>query len=98
MTYVHTAHLVLKPELVDRFKERIRRHAKTTLEVEEGCLVFKTHQDRNDPTRFLMFEVYADEAADKAHRESSHFKQLREEIDDWVTGREWWFWEEFTGT
>ena len=95
MSYVHTAHLVLKLQYVDRFKERIRRHAMTSLADEEGCLVFRTLQDRDDPTRFMMFEVYADQAADKAHRNSPHFKELRAEIDDWVVGREWWFWEEF---
>ena len=95
MSYVHTAHLVLKPDCVDRFKERIRRHAAASLAAEEGCLAFRTFQDRGDPTRFMMFEVYADEAADRAHRASPHFKALRAEIDGWVAGREWWFWEEF---
>lgn len=95
MSYVHTAHLVLKPECIDRFKERIRRHADLCLDAEEGCLVFRTFQDREDPTRFMMLEVYADKEADTVHRNTPHFKQLRQDIDDWVTSREWWFWEEF---
>ena len=54
MSYVHTAHLVLKPEFIDRFKARIRRHAQTCLEAEAGCSVFRTFQDRDDPTRFNL--------------------------------------------
>lgn len=96
MSYVHTAHLVLKPEFIDRFKARIRRHAQTCLDAEAGCSVFRTFQDRDDPTRFMMYEVYADKEADTIHRNTPRFKQLREEIDDWVTNRDWWFWDEFS--
>tara|TARA_B100000676_G_C17604582_1_gene593707 strand:+ start:455 stop:595 length:141 start_codon:yes stop_codon:yes gene_type:complete len=46
----------------------------------------------------MMFEVYADKDADTVHRNTPHFKQLRGEIDEWVTEREWWFWEEFSET
>ena len=98
MSCVHTAHLVLKPECIERFKTRIRKHAEMCLHVEDGCLDFRTFQDREDPTRFMMFEVYADKDADTVHRNTPHFKQLRGEIDEWVTEREWWFWEEFSET
>lgn len=96
MSYVHTAHLVLRPEFIDRFKSRIRRHAQMCLDTEAGCSVFRTFQDRDDPTRFMMYEVYTDKEADTIHRNTPNFKQLREEIDDWVTNRDWWFWEEFS--
>jgi quinol monooxygenase YgiN len=92
MAYIHTAHLVVKPEFVERFKDRIALHARTSLRDEPGCLAFRPHQDRADPTRFLMYEIYADEAAMEAHRASPHFKQFRHDVDSWVVGREWWFW------
>ncbi len=98
MSYVHTAHLVVKPECIVRFKARIRRHAEMCIGVESGCLDFQTFQDREDPTRFMMFEVYESKDADTLHRNTRHFKLLRQDIDEWVTGREWWFWEEFTET
>tara|TARA_Y100001934_G_C11979079_1_gene597712 strand:- start:401 stop:541 length:141 start_codon:yes stop_codon:yes gene_type:complete len=46
----------------------------------------------------MMFEVYESKDADTLHRNTRHFKLLRQDIDEWVTGREWWFWEEFTET
>ena len=94
MAYIHTAHLTVKPDCIDRFKVRLALHARTSVAAEPGCLVFRPHQDRKDPTRFLLYEVYADEAALEVHRESPHYKQFRRDVEDWVVGREWWFWEE----
>jgi quinol monooxygenase YgiN len=44
--------------------------------VESGCLYYQPCRDRDDPTRFLIFEVYADEEAVQAHGESEHFRRL----------------------
>ena len=40
---------------------------------EPGCLLYVVHQHREDPTRFFIYEQYADEAALEAHRLSPHF-------------------------
>jgi len=43
---------------------------------EPGCLHYQPCRDREDPRRFLIFEVYADEEALRAHSESDHFQRL----------------------
>jgi quinol monooxygenase YgiN len=43
---------------------------------EPGCLHYQPCRDRDDPARFLIFEVYADEEAVQAHGESEHFRRL----------------------
>jgi quinol monooxygenase YgiN len=43
---------------------------------EPGCLHYQACRDREDPRRFLIFEVYADEDALRAHGESEHFQRL----------------------
>ena len=43
---------------------------------EPGCLHYQPCRDRDDPARFLIFEVYGDEEAVQAHGESEHFRQL----------------------
>ena len=43
---------------------------------EPGCLHYQPCRDRDDPRRFLIFEVYADEDAVQAHGESEHFRRL----------------------
>jgi quinol monooxygenase YgiN len=43
---------------------------------EPGCLAYQPCRDREDPRRFLVFEVYEDEDALRAHSESEHFQRL----------------------
>jgi quinol monooxygenase YgiN len=89
----HTAHLTCRTDVVEAFKARLLRHARTTLEREPGgCLRFDVHQERNDPRLFLLLEEYADDQALDAHRAAAHYKAFREDTKDWVTDRKWWFW------
>jgi (4S)-4-hydroxy-5-phosphonooxypentane-2,3-dione isomerase len=94
MTLLHTAHLRAKPDAVEAYKARLLRHARTSIEHEPGgCMRFDVHQDRNDPTLFMLIEIYRDEAALEAHRASPHFSEYRRDTDDWVVERQWWFWQ-----
>lgn len=43
---------------------------------EPGCITYLTHQSKEDPRRFYIFERYRDEAALDAHRASEHFQRL----------------------
>jgi quinol monooxygenase YgiN len=43
---------------------------------EPGCLHYQPCRDRDDPRRFLIFEIYADDDALRAHGESEHFQRL----------------------
>jgi quinol monooxygenase YgiN len=91
---VHTAHLRVHADAIEPFRERLVRHAKTTLAAEPGCHQFLVHQDRNDPTLFLLIEHYTDQAALDIHRVAPHYLAFREDVKDWVTERSWWFWQE----
>lgn len=89
----HTAHLTCRDDVVDRFKARLLRHARTSLEREPGgCLRFDVRQEATSPALFLLIEEYADENALEAHRASAHYKAFREDTQDWVIERKWWFW------
>lgn len=44
---------------------------------------FDVIADRDDPTRFYFYEVYRDEAALAAHRETPHFKHYAEKSQHW---------------
>lgn len=93
MTLLHTAHLKVRQDAIESFRERLLRHARTSLECEHGCHVFDIHQEVKDPALFLLVEVYADEDALEAHRKSPHYLQFREDVKDLVVERTWWFWE-----
>jgi (4S)-4-hydroxy-5-phosphonooxypentane-2,3-dione isomerase len=64
----------VKPEHVAEFLEVIRHDAEHSEKDEPGCLRFDVIQDKDDPNRFYFYEVYRDEAALEAHRQTPHFK------------------------
>ncbi len=46
---------------------------------EPGCRAYEVHRDPDDGDRFLLYEVYDDEAAYEAHADSPHFAELAKE-------------------
>ena len=42
---------------------------------EPGNLAYQIHRDPGDPRRFVLYELYTDEAAYRAHGESEHFQR-----------------------
>ncbi len=94
MTIHHTAHLRARPDAVEDYKRRLLQHARISLDREAGgCLRFEVHQDQSDPTLFLLIETYRDEAALTAHRDSQHFSEYKQDTQDWVVERTWWYWQ-----
>jgi quinol monooxygenase YgiN len=59
-------------ERIAALLSELRSH---TLE-EPGCLAYQPCRDRDDPRRFLIFEIYRDDDALQAHSESEHFRRL----------------------
>lgn len=49
---------------------------------EPGNLRWDIWRDKDNPGRFVLDELYADEAAVAAHRESAHFKDYASRISD----------------
>ena len=93
MSLFHTAHLRVNADAVEAFKVRLLRHAQTSVSQEAGCSRFDVHQERSDPTLFLLIECYADAAAFEVHRTSAHYLSFRADVANWVTERTWWYWE-----
>jgi (4S)-4-hydroxy-5-phosphonooxypentane-2,3-dione isomerase len=92
MSIFHTAHLRVREDAAEPFRDRLLRHARISLDAEPGCNRFDIYQESKDPTLFLLIEIYADEAAFDAHRNSPHYLQFREDVKDWVVDRKWWYW------
>jgi quinol monooxygenase YgiN len=78
----------IKPDKVAEFKELITGHAGRTLEREPGCRQFDVSQDPKNAQRFFLYEVYDDEAAFEAHRNTPHMAETGKKIPDLVLKRE----------
>jgi quinol monooxygenase YgiN len=48
----------------------------TASRAELGCLAYDVHVKEDDHTVIFVYERYADETAQREHRESAHFSQL----------------------
>lgn len=46
-------------------------------ESEPGCVAYRLHRANDDPSLFLFYEAYVDDAAFEAHRTSAHLAAFR---------------------
>ena len=79
--YVVIVSAKVKPEQRGRFLEAIEDNAVSAVRDEPGCLRFDVVRNADDPEHYLFYEVYRDQAAFKAHRETEHFARWREAAD-----------------
>jgi quinol monooxygenase YgiN len=63
----------IKPEHVESFMAEVMANARAA-RAEPGCRQFEVLVDKDDPTRLMLYEIYADEAAFEAHQQTPHFK------------------------
>jgi len=77
---VHVA-VHVKPESVDAFREATLANALASVQ-EPGVARFDVQQDRDDPTRFVLVEIYRTSDAPAAHKETAHYKTWRDTVAD----------------
>jgi autoinducer 2-degrading protein len=66
-------------ESVDAFIAATLDNARNSIR-EPGIARFDVVQQAEDPTRFVLVEVYRDDAAAKAHKETTHYARWREAV------------------
>lgn len=67
----------VKPEDIDEFNRATIENARESIG-EPGIARFDVLQQVDDPTRFLLVEVYRDEDAPTRHKETTHYARWRE--------------------
>jgi autoinducer 2-degrading protein len=80
MLIVHV-HVHVKPEFVDDFCKATRENAKCSLE-EPGIVRFDIAQSADDPTRFVLVEVYRTPEDPARHKETAHYQTWRDAVAD----------------
>ena len=81
--YVTLVHVHVRPEHLAEFIDVIRANHEGSIR-EPGNLRFDILQSVDDPTRFIAYEAYADEASAKAHKETAHYLAWRDTVADWM--------------
>jgi len=73
-------HVHVKPGQADAFIAATRKNADASRK-EPGILRFDVVRDLASPDRFVLVEVYRDELAPAAHKETAHYKAWREDVE-----------------
>jgi quinol monooxygenase YgiN len=74
-------HIKVKPECIEQFKQASLENAKASIK-EPGIARFDVIQQQDDPTRFVLVEVYRSVEATAAHKETDHYKKWRDAVAD----------------
>jgi len=80
---VTVVYIQVKPERVRDFLDAIRENHLASVR-EPGNLRFDILQAVDDPTRFITYMAYRDEAAASAHRDTDHYLAFRDLVADWM--------------
>jgi len=78
MFIVHV-NIRVKPEFLEPFKQATLANARASGQ-EPGIARFDVVQQADDPTRFVLVEVYRDVEANAAHKETSHYATWRDTV------------------
>jgi (4S)-4-hydroxy-5-phosphonooxypentane-2,3-dione isomerase len=65
--------LTVKSELLQEFEQSLLHNARESVKKDPGCVRFDVSQQYDDPTRWVLHEVYDSPDAHAAHRQSPHF-------------------------
>ncbi len=86
-TVVRIAELQIDPSQLDAYLAIVKKEMEASIAVEPGVLAIYAVADKSDPTKLTFFEMYVDEAAYLAHRETPHFKEYVEGTKSMITSR-----------
>ncbi len=72
-------HVHVKPEALDAFREASLANARESVK-EPGIARFDVIQSLEDPTRFVLIEVYRTPEAPAAHKATAHYATWRDAV------------------
>jgi len=78
MLIVHV-HVRIKPECLEAFRRATIENARNSVQ-EPGIARFDVIQQSDDPTRFVLVEVYRTDQAPARHKETPHYATWRDAV------------------
>ncbi len=78
MLVVHV-HVRVKPDFIQAFQAATIENARLSV-LETGIARFDVVQQQDDATQFVLIEVYRDEKAPAAHKETAHYQSWRDTV------------------
>jgi quinol monooxygenase YgiN len=84
---VRIAELEIDPVQLDAYKAAVKEEMEISVRVEPGVIAIYSVSIKDSPSSLRFFEIYANEAAYRAHIESPHFKKYVETTKKMILSR-----------
>src|ERR1700730_14283434 len=84
--YINAVDLDIVPSETAKFLEAVKENGQLAVK-EAGCREFNITVLANNPNHVFLYEVYDNEAALTAHRNTDHFKKFQAATANMVSGR-----------
>src|SRR5688500_11592603 len=81
--YVVAVTVFVKPPNVEQFKAAVLDNASHTRH-EPGNIRFDVLQHEDEPTRFLLYEVYREKEDFARHQATEHYLRFKTAVADWM--------------
>lgn len=82
--YVRVAQIEIDPAQLKSYKAIAKEQIETAIRVEPGVRTLYAVAEQDNPTRVVVFEIYADLEAYRVHIETPHFKKYKADTHDMV--------------
>ena len=81
--FIMHVHISVKPEHLEEFKQATIINASNSVK-EPGIARFDFVQVTDDPTRFVLVEVYRTREDTAKHKETAHYHAWAEKVTPWL--------------
>ena len=71
------ANIVVEAQHLESYKAALKEEIEASIKLEPGVLTLYAVSAREDPTRFVVLEIYADQAAYEEHVKTAHFLKYK---------------------
>ena len=81
--FIYIVNITVKPEFIESFKAATLANAQGTVN-EPNNHRFDVLQQSDNPTKFTLYEVYANELALEEHRQTAHYARWKSAVESWM--------------
>lgn len=87
MPFVRVAELEIDRAALQAYTLAVKEEMETSVRVEPGVTAIYAVAEKDTPSKLTFFEIYADEAAYRAHIASAHFRKYFETTREMIVCR-----------
>ena len=85
---IRIARITIDPSQAEAYQGLLKAQMDAAVRIEAGVISYTVYADKTDACKLTIVEVYANDSAYLAHRETPHFKKYKSATKDMVKSLE----------